>query len=111
MIEIILATWLHVADRWEPYHLNQMQKDWFSTIRPKNAFPACCDTADGFPADDWAKTEEGGATHYRVLLGKKWWDVPDRAVVNDMGNPVGVPVVWFTTAMDSIRCFVPGPES
>lgn len=106
------ADYSHVADRWEQYRLNPLQKQWFGDLRSKSRGYPCCSVADGYPADDWErKADEAGKAHYWVLLDGKWWEVPDEAVILDHGNPVGVPVVWFTTAKDAIRCFVPGPEN
>lgn len=122
MIEIMFLMHLtvEVANRWEPYHLNPMQEQWFSALRPKSGYVPCCSVADGLPADDWERRiapeldDEGNAlgtaTHYFVKINGEWKQVPDDAVILTAGNPVGVPVVWFTTS-NTIRCFVPGPEN
>jgi hypothetical protein len=112
MIEFLLLVHMtqQVADRWAPYHLSETQKQWFQQAR--GAWGHCCDVADGLPADDWERRyDDDKSIHYWVLLDGKWWKVPDANVIKDQGNPVGVPVVWYTTGKDNIRCFVPGPEN
>ena len=119
MIEMLFLMHLttEVANRWEPYHLNPMQQQWFTDLHPR--LPngdrndiGCCDVADGFPAEDWDRVSDPeGHPHYRVLLDGKWWGVPDEAVILDHGNPVGVPVVWLFGDKSGVRCFVPGPET
>jgi hypothetical protein len=105
-----------VADRWEPYHLTDQQKNWFGDQRSGNG--ACCDTADGVPAADWERRlDPDGTQHYWVAFDVKgadppikWLKVPDMAVLTH-GNPVGVPIVWWMAGSGNIRCFVPGPEN
>jgi hypothetical protein len=38
-----------------------------------------------------------------------WWQVPERAIIRNQGNPVGEAVVWYVNQRGSIviNCFVP----
>jgi hypothetical protein len=49
---------------------------------------------------------------YWVPVEGKWTPVPAEAVIRDIGNPIGVAVVWYTRYDDMvvIRCFVPASE-
>lgn len=110
MMSIANAEWAKVADRWEKYHLSAQQQKWFTNL--SGSWGHCCDVADGYPADDWERRQDDdGTIHYWAEMDGKWWKVPDANVILHEGNPVGVPVIWFTTAKDGIRCFVPGPEN
>jgi hypothetical protein len=46
---------------------------------------------------------------YWVPINGLWWQVPDRAIVRNAGNPLGEAVVWYVSLRGSIeiRCFVP----
>jgi hypothetical protein len=44
-----------------------------------------------------------------VPIDGLWWQVPERAVIRNHGNPVGEAVVWYVSLRGSIviNCFVP----
>lgn len=78
---------------------------WFSSVKSKNGVP-CCDIADGHRTD---YDMRDGA--YWVPIEGQWYRVPDAAVLNDVGNPTGDAVVWYSIYSGTqpvIRCFVPG---
>ena len=67
----------------------------------------CCATADGFRPDevDWDIAENS----YRVMIGGKWFTVPEGAVIKET-NRIGYALVWYYVSDGSvfIRCFLPG---
>jgi hypothetical protein len=76
---------------------------WFKGVVSPSGVP-CCDIADGRRTSyDLRK----GA--YWVPIDGLWWQVPDRAVIRNQGNPVGEAVVWYVNQRGSIviNCFVP----
>jgi hypothetical protein len=38
-----------------------------------------------------------------------WWQVPEKAIIRNAGNPLGEAVVWYVSLRGNIeiRCFVP----
>lgn len=108
------AEWAVVAQEWEPYRLNESQRQWFKSVRPKAPGPACCDIADGHPTmadhrvDGWYIPNP---KHTDI-----WVKVPEGAMTTPGTNPIGVATVWFG-AYDVledrpyIRCFVPESET
>ena len=59
---------------------------------------------------------DGGSTRYDVRAGAYWvpinglwWQVPEKAIVRNAGNPLGEAVVWYVSLRGNIeiRCFVP----
>lgn len=92
------AKWENVAQEWEPYKLTPEQKSWFKSVRSPHGVPCC----------DWA---DGPDNHYWVPIDGEWRQVPSEAVIYDVGNPIGEPVVWYVRQGPDavyIRCFVPG---
>jgi hypothetical protein len=67
----------------------------------------CCATADGFRPEevDWDMAENA----YRVMIGGKWFKVPEGAVVKE-ANRIGYAIVWYfiDDGAITIRCFLPG---
>ena len=67
----------------------------------------CCATADGFRPEevDWDIAENS----YRVMIGGKWFTVPEGAVIKET-NRIGYALVWYYVNNGSvfIRCFLPG---
>ena len=67
----------------------------------------CCATADGFRPDEveWDMAENS----YRVMIGGKWFTVPDGAVIKEV-NRIGYALVWYYVNDGAvfIRCFLPG---
>jgi len=42
-----------------------------------------------------------------------WWQVPEKAIIRNAGNPLGEAVVWYVNLRGNIeiRCFVPADAS
>jgi hypothetical protein len=77
---------------------------WFKSVKSQHGVP-CCDIADGHRTDyDMRKNQ------YWVPINGTWMPVPDEAVLNNVGNPVGDAIVWYSIYGSHvvIRCFVPG---
>lgn len=76
---------------------------WFKGIISPSGVP-CCDISDGHRT-----SYEVRSGNYWVPIEGLWWQVPDRAVIRDRGNPVGEAVVWYVHHGGSIviSCFVP----
>lgn len=108
------ATWANVAQQWEPYRLNESQRQWFKSVRPKHAGPACCDMADGHPTQQDHRLD-GYYIPNPFHTDWDWVRVPDDAFTIPGNNPVGVATVWFgtqnTDGTPYIRCFVPESET
>ncbi len=108
------AAWVNVAGEWEPYRLNEAQKHWFSTVRPKRAGPACCDVADGHPTQQEHRVD-GWYIPNPFHTDWEWVRVPDEAFTVPSNNPIGVATVWYGTEQSDgkpyIRCFVPEAET
>lgn len=108
------SAWDRVAQEWEPYRLNEQQRQWFKTVRPNRKGPACCDIADGHPtqaehrADGWYIPNYYHPDH-------DWIKVPEEAMTTPGTNPVGVATVWFGSQNEDgtpyVRCFVPEAET
>lgn len=113
MIELLLVAWAVVAQEWEPYRLNEQQRQWFSNARSKRPGPHCCDQADGHPTVEQIR-EDGHYIPDPNHPNGEWMKVPEEAFVEGV-NPVGVPTVWFgpigTDGLPYIRCFAPGQQS
>jgi hypothetical protein len=76
---------------------------WFRGVHSPAGIP-CCDISDGH------RTEyDVRAGAYWVPINGLWWQVPERAIVRDAGNPLGEAVVWYVSLRGNIeiRCFVP----
>ncbi|MGF6426973.1 hypothetical protein [Bradyrhizobium sp. Pha-3] len=78
-------------------------RGWFKSVIAPNGVP-CCDISDGHRT---SYDVRGGA--YWVPIEGEWMMVPERAVIRDLGNPVGEAVVWYVHHRGSIiiSCFVP----
>jgi len=46
---------------------------------------------------------------YWVPINGSWWQVPEKAIIRNAGNPLGEAVVWYVSLRGNIeiRCFVP----
>ncbi len=108
------AAWINVAQEWEPYRLNEMQKQWFKDAHPKRPGPRCCDEADGHPTQQDHRND-GYYVPDPDRPGGMWLRVPEDAFTEGGTNPVGVATVWFgavgTDGFRFIRCFVPESET
>lgn len=104
---ILFAVTAHAVDRGQfddvPDHIRQ----WFKSARSPAGVP-CCDVADGH------RTEyDVRAGAYWVPIDGVWWQVPEKAVIRDGGNPIGEAVVWYFMLRGSVEitCFVPADAS
>jgi hypothetical protein len=76
---------------------------WFKGVRSPAGVP-CCDISDGH------RTEyDVRAGAYWVPINGLWWQVPEKAIIRNAGNPLGEAVVWYVNLRGNIeiRCFVP----
>jgi hypothetical protein len=76
---------------------------WFKGVRSPAGIP-CCDISDGH------RTEyDVRAGAYWVPINGLWWQVPEKAIIRNAGNPLGEAVVWYVSLRGNIeiRCFVP----
>jgi hypothetical protein len=76
---------------------------WFKGVRSPTGVP-CCDISDGH------RTEyDVRAGAYWVPIDGLWWQVPEKAIIRNAGNPLGEAVVWYVILRGNIeiRCFVP----
>ncbi len=108
------AAWVNVAQEWEPYRLNDQQKKWFNSVRPKAPGPHCCSLADGHPTQQDHRAD-GFYIPNPYHPDGDWVRVPDSAFTIPGTNPIGVATVWFGTQQPDgtpfIRCFVPEAET
>lgn len=107
------AAWQNVAGEWDQYRLNDSQRKWFESVRPKRAGPACCDIADGHPTMAEHRADGWWIPNY-FHPDWDWVRVPDEAMTTPGTNPVGVATVWVGSQQADgtpfIRCFVPESE-
>jgi hypothetical protein len=91
-----LASAAHAFDRGQYQDVPADIRAWFKGVVSPSGEP-CCDISDGH------------RTAYWVPIDGLWWQVPERAVIRNQGNPVGEAVVWYVNLRGSIviSCFVP----
>ena len=98
-----LASAAYAFDRGQYSNVPADIRAWFKSVVSPSGVP-CCDISDGH------RTEyDLRAGTYWVPIDGLWWQVPERAVIRNQGNPVGEAVVWYVNLRGSIviRCFVP----
>ncbi|MEH2567913.1 hypothetical protein [Bradyrhizobium sp. AZCC 2289] len=80
---------------------------WFKCVRSPAGVP-CCDISDGHRT-----IYDVRAGVYWVPIDGVWWQVPEKAIVRSVGNPLGEAVVWYVNVRGNIdiRCFVPADAS
>jgi hypothetical protein len=110
-IRLIVATAVAVAFGNAAYAVDRGQYEnvpadiraWFKGVVSPSGVP-CCDISDGHRT---AYDVRKGA--YWVPIDGLWWQVPERAIIRNQGNPVGEAVVWYVNQRGSIviNCFVP----
>jgi hypothetical protein len=98
-----LASAAHAVDRGQYDNVPADVRAWFKGVVSPSGVP-CCDISDGHRT---AYDVREGA--YWVPIDGLWWQVPERAVIRNQGNPVGDAVVWYVNQRGSIviNCFVP----
>jgi hypothetical protein len=101
---ILLCTPAVARDNGQFSNVPDAVRTWFRNVKSQHGVP-CCDIADGHRTEfDMRKNQ------YWVPIEGTWTPVPPEAVLNDVGNPVGDAVVWYSVygGRVMIRCFVPG---
>jgi hypothetical protein len=102
-VVVALASAAHAFDRGQYENVPADIRTWFKGVVSPSGVP-CCDISDGRRT---AYHVREGA--YWVPIDGLWWQVPERAVIRNQGNPVGEAVVWYVNQRGSIviNCFVP----
>jgi hypothetical protein len=98
-----LASAAQAFDRGQYENVPADIRAWFKGVVSPSGVP-CCDIADGRRT-----TYDLRAGAYWVPIDGLWWQVPERAVIRNQGNPVGEAVVWYVNLRGNIviNCFVP----
>ena len=93
----------HAVDRGQFENVPDDVRTWFKGVRSPAGVP-CCDISDGHRTEYDVR---GGA--YWVPINGLWWQVPEKAIIRNAGNPLGEAVVWYVNLRGNIeiRCFVP----
>ena len=99
----VLATAALAFDNGQYENVPPDIRAWFKSVMAPNGVP-CCDISDGHRTSYGVR--EGA---YWVPIEGQWMAVPERAVIRDLGNPVGEAVVWYVHHRGSIiiSCLVP----
>ena len=102
-VAVALTTAANAFDRGQYENVPADIRAWFKGVVSPSGVP-CCDISDGHRTG--YDVREGV---YWVPIDGLWWQVPERAVVRDRGNPIGDAVVWYVHLRGSIviNCFVP----
>jgi hypothetical protein len=102
-VVVALAGAAHAFDNGQYNDVPADIRAWFKRVISPSGVP-CCDISDGHRT---AYDFRAGA--YWVPIDGLWWQVPERAVIRNQGNPVGEAVVWYVHLRGSIviNCFVP----
>jgi hypothetical protein len=112
IIVLTLPAWAHDHDHPE---LNA----WYETLKNANDVP-CCDSSEATRVEnvDWQSKCADGRCTYQVFIAKKWWDVPEWAVLtvpNRNGTALVWPIYYWNDGKPEngissifIRCFMPG---
>jgi len=105
--QVLFAATAAAVDRGQFENVPENIRSWFKSVRNPSG-GLCCDIADGHRTSYDVRR---GA--YWVPIEGAWWQVPERAVVRDAGNPLGEAVVWYVSINGNvtIRCFVPADAS
>jgi hypothetical protein len=102
-VAVVLANAAHAVDRGQYENVPADIRAWFKGVVSPSGV-SCCDISDGHRT---AYDVRQGT--YWVPIDGLWWQVPERAVIRNQGNPVGDAVVWYVNLRGSIviNCFVP----
>jgi hypothetical protein len=100
---VALTSAAHAFDKRQYENVSADIRAWFKGVVSPSGVP-CCDISDGRRT---AYDQRDGA--YWVPIDGLWWQVPERAIIRNQGNPVGEGVVWYVNQRGSIviNCFVP----
>jgi hypothetical protein len=100
---IFCAATAHAVDRGQYENVPDDVRTWLKGVRSPTGVP-CCDISDGHRTDYNVRL---GA--YWVLINGLWWQVPEKAIVRNAGNPLGEAIVWYVNLRGNIdiRSFVP----
>ena len=100
---ILFAAASHAVDRGQYENVPDDVRSWFKGVHRPTGVP-CCDISDGHRTEYDVRL---GA--YWVPINGLWWQVPERAIIRNAGNPLGEAVVWYVNLRGNIeiRCFVP----
>jgi hypothetical protein len=101
-VVVALAGAAHALDNGQYTNVPPDIRAWFKGVVSASGVP-CCDISDGRRT---AYDVRAGA--YWVPIDGLWWQVPERAIIRNQGNPVGE-AVWYVNLRGSIviSCFVP----
>ena len=104
LVAVAIGTPALAHDNGQFSNVSPSVREWFKGVKSQHGVP-CCDIADGHRTDyDMRKNQ------YWVPINGNWMPVPADAVLDNVGNPVGDAVVWYSIYGNHvvIRCFVPG---
>jgi hypothetical protein len=103
VVAVALGNTAHAFDRGQYENVPADIRAWFKGVVSPSGVP-CCDISDGHRT---AYDVREGA--YWVPIDGLWWQVPERAIIRNQGNPLGEAVVWYVNQRGSIviNCFVP----
>lgn len=108
LVAIALAAPAKARDNGQYAQVSPEIREWVRGLKDRNGV-GCCDTADGFPAEEveWS-AERGG---YSVVIEGQRHPVPPAALL-DGPNKLGRAMVWWIRLTPGgtilIRCFIPG---
>jgi hypothetical protein len=95
----------HAVDRGQFENIPDDVRTWFKGVRSPAGVP-CCDISDGH------RTEyDVRAGAYWVPINGLWWQVPEKAIIRNAGNPLGEAVdrvglyLWHSTRVLDIAVF------
>ena len=80
---------------------------WFESLKQPNGY-SCCNLTDCRATEAEIRNGHWWA---REWYTSTWLEVPDKVVIYDKGNPVGLPVLCAIPNYDggyNVLCFVPG---
>jgi hypothetical protein len=95
------------VDRGQYENVPDDVRHWFKGVTSPTGVP-CCDISDGHRTG-----YEVRAGAYWVPIDGLWWQVPEKAIIRNAGNPLGEAVVWYVSLRGNIeiRCFVPADST
>jgi len=104
---ILVSGTARAVDRGQFENVPDDIRAWFKSVRSPTGV-LCCDISDGHRT--MYDVRDGG---YWLPIDGVWWQVPEKAVVRNAGNPLGEAVVWCVSVRGNIeiRCFVPADAS